>query len=288
MEIPIVYFSAAGGTEYICHLVKRGLERQGMSTELVPLKRAKKGSLNHEKFPILGIASPVYDFNFCKAVRYWMKNIPHSSNPKNVFLIDTTAGLPADSMRVAREIMHEKNYSSMGALEVVAPTTEPFFAQRWYPLGWKKANLDRAFLFGIKLGYNLRNNLDNYIDFTINHLGANFLSNLTLKAEKNRYWYDGYIKQRKEKCSKCRACEKACPMGAIDISKENAIDGHECMFCVSCVRVCSSRALYISYRPKAVPPKKAVAPKLIKGYVNPEEYEPPREFLFKKNYLANY
>ena len=94
--------------------------------ELHPVKRVKKHPLNLDNHPVLGIASPVYDFNFSRVMRNWMKTIPRASESKRVFFVDTAAGLPADSIRVARTIMQGRNYTLIGAL-LIAKVVDFYF-----------------------------------------------------------------------------------------------------------------------------------------------------------------
>jgi ferredoxin/flavodoxin len=279
-----VYFSAAGGTKYICDIVKKGLKQQGHTIDLIPIKNIHEPLLNFDEIPILGIASPVYDFNFSRIVRFWMRNIPYSTEPKKVFLIETCAGIPCASIDVVQKTLLDKNYSLVGALEVTTPTAEPWFDQKWNPWGWRKANIHRAFFYGMKLGKDLRKKKATYLDFKMHLPGLNFLSYSMLKID-NQYNY-GYIKLRKSLCNECHACESVCSVNAIKINRKKVIGGYSCMFCIACVRICPTHALYISYRPKATPPTKSESPKLIKGYIDPTSYKSPKHFKFTRNYFS--
>ncbi len=251
---------------------------------MIPIKKVNEPLLDFDEIPILGIASPVYDFNLSRIVRFWMRNIPRSNVPKDVFLIETCAGIPCASIDVAQSILREKNYTLIGALEVTTPTAEPWLNQKWNPWGWRTENIHRAFFYGVKLGSNLHRKIRVYLDFRMYLPGLDFLSYLMLKVD-NQYNY-GYIKIRRSRCIECYACERVCSVDAIKINRKKVIDGYSCMFCIACVRICPTYALYISYRPKATPPAKSESPKLIKGFIDPENYKPPKHFKFSRNYFS--
>lgn len=289
LEVPIVYFSASGNTKYISELAKKGLERQNLKINLISISKVKKQKLNLDKIPFLGIASPVYEFNLSRVIRHWMETIPKSVIQKKVFFINTSGGIPCSSIEIAEQIMKEKNYQLIGALEIAAPGTEPFFSQRWYPLSWCRSVIDRSFYFGLKVGYNIRREINEYVDFTIRLPGLNFLSKWMYKLESEKaYKLEGYIKFRRNKCNNCHICEKTCPVDAIKIERIRVIDPYKCMICATCVRVCPTNAFYLTHRPKAIIPKRSIAPKLIKGYVDPENYVPPKKFIYSKNLFSNF
>ncbi|MCD7779254.1 MAG: NADH-quinone oxidoreductase subunit I [Candidatus Gastranaerophilales bacterium] len=78
-----------------------------------------------------------------------------------------------------------------------------------------------------------------------------FKSDVTLMyPEKKKILNDnfrGKIKYNKEKCIKCRLCQKVCPSkGTITIDKEFIIDFSQCIFCANCVENCPKGALQIT------------------------------------------
>ena len=167
MKIPLVFFSASGNTEYICKIVNKGMKLQDIILKEIPVQTVKKDPLDFDKISVLGIATPIYEFNFSRVIRKWMKTIPVAESPKKVFFIDTSGGIPGDAIKMAEEIMKSKNYHSIGALEIAIPTGEPFFSNRWYPVVWKETTLNRAYYFGLSIGRNILKGQGKYIDFTI-------------------------------------------------------------------------------------------------------------------------
>jgi len=289
MKIPLVYFSASGNTEYICKIVNKGMQRQNITLKEISVQSAKKDPLDFEKNSVLGIATPIYEFNFARVIRKWMKTIPVAESPKKVFFIDTSGGAPGDAIKMAEEIMKSKNYHSIGALEVVTPTLEPFFNNRWYPVVWKDTTLNRAYYFGLSIGRKILKDQEEYIDFTIRLPGTGVLTKLMNWMESSpwgkRMMSGDLIGYRSSKCIQCLKCESACPMDAIEIERKKVRDSHECMFCATCVRTCPQGAFYIRYRPNAVLTKKDEGPKTIEGYVTPGSFIPEKKFVLSKSIL---
>lgn len=289
MKIPLVFFSASGNTEYICKIVKKGMRRQDITLKEIPVQSVEKDPLDFEKISVLGIASPIYEFNFARVVRNWMKTIPIAENPKKVFFIDTSGGAPADAIKMAEEKLKSKNYKSIGALEVATPTLEPFFSNRWYPVVWKEATLNRAYYFGLSIGRKILKYQGGYVDFTIRLPGIGFLTRL-MNWMGSSPWGNlvrggDLVGYRALKCTQCLKCESECPMGAIKVDRKNVIDSQKCMFCASCVRTCPQGAFYIKYRPNAVLPKKDEGPMTIEGYIAPDSFIPTRKFVLSKSIL---
>lgn len=289
MKIPLVYFSASGNTEYICKIVNKGMKRQDISLKEIPVQSAKKDPLDFEEISVLGVATPIYEFNFARVIRKWMKTIPVAESPKKVFFIDTSGGAPGDAIKMAEEIMENKNYNSIGALEVAIPTLEPFFSNRWYPVIWKEATLNRAYYFGLTIGREILKDQGAYIDFTIRLPGIGVLTKLMTWMESSQWGNlvrgGDLIGYRASKCIQCLKCENACPMNAIKIDRKKVIDPQECMLCATCVRTCPQRAFYIKYRPNAVLPKKDEGPKTIEGYAAPDSFIPAKKFVLSKSIL---
>ncbi|MHA1451145.1 MAG: flavodoxin family protein, partial [Candidatus Hodarchaeales archaeon] len=104
MKIPLVYFTASGNTLYACKIVNKGFQKQNIDMELIPVKRAEK----HPEIldaDIIGIASPIYEFNLSRVIRSWMTTIPTSEDEKKVFFIDTSGGMPCDAIKIAEKMM---------------------------------------------------------------------------------------------------------------------------------------------------------------------------------------
>lgn len=53
------------------------------------------------------------------------------------------------------------------------------------------------------------------------------------------------ITLRKEKCTKCRICEKNCPMKIIDLKPYPEINTKKCIRCFCCIEGCPQHALYL-------------------------------------------
>ncbi len=58
--------------------------------------------------------------------------------------------------------------------------------------------------------------------------------------------------ERAEGCTKCRTCEKSCPVGAIDMDAEGPrFDHHTCIRCYCCQELCPPQAIGLTHPPLA-------------------------------------
>jgi len=53
------------------------------------------------------------------------------------------------------------------------------------------------------------------------------------------------VKVDKNKCNGCGACKDICPVNAIEIEKEKAVIGDDCIECGACVNQCPNEAILI-------------------------------------------
>jgi len=288
-SITIFYFSASGNTKYCSQLVQRGLIDKDIKVDLIRIKTVRKLPYPADSisYAAIGLAFPVYEFMVPRIVLIWLHKLPIARQKTPVFIIDTSGGLPCDSAQVAMDLLKKKNYEPLGVLEVPTPNLEPFFDNKYYPVGWPKEVLDRCYYFGALIAIRLRREDDRFIDM---RLGRFRVSKLTKYA--HRYFLQGQsssaglIKFDITKCNQCKACEKVCPMAAIDINKTPApINMNRCMFCATCIRVCPTHAIYISYRPKKIPPPAKLIPRSQPGYIDPKNYKSSGVPRFSSGYI---
>ncbi len=288
-SIPLFYFSASGNTQYCSQLVQRGLSDKDIKVDLIRINSVRNLPFpdNNVYRAAIGLAFPVYEFMVPRIVLIWLHKLPPAQNKIPVFIIDTSGGLPCDSAQVAMDLLKKKNYEPLGVLEVPSPNLEPFFDNKYYPVGWSKEILDRCYYFGALIAMRLRKEDDRFIDM---RLGRFRFSRLTKYF--HRYFLEGQsstaglIKFDPNKCNQCGACERSCPMAAITIKNTpDPINVNRCMFCAACIRSCPTQAMYISYRPKKIPPSAKLIPKSRPGYIEPKKFKTIGIPKFSSGYL---
>lgn len=288
-SIPIYYFSASGNTKYCSQLVQRGLVDKDIKVDLIRINTVRNLPFpeHNISYAAIGLAFPVYEFMVPRIVLIWLYKLPIAPQKTPVFILDTSGGLPCDSAQFAMNILKKKNYEPLGVLEVPTPNLEPFFDNKYYPVGWPKEILDRCYYFGALIAIRLRKEEDQFIDMRLGRFRFSLLTKYM-----HRYFLNGQsssaglIKFNRDKCTKCGACEKVCPMAAIDIKKTPLpINLNRCMFCATCIRVCPTHAIYISYRPKKVPIPAKLIPRSRPGYIDPKDYKSSRVPSFSVGYM---
>ena len=274
--IPLFYYSASGNTKYCTELVQRGLRDKNVRVNLVRIKNVRNLPFPEKESypPAIGLAFPVYEFMVPRIVLIWLKKLPPAQQLTPAFIIDTSGGLPCNSAGIAMELLKKKNYETLGVLEVPTPTVEPFFDNKFYPVGWPREVLDRCYYFGALIAIRLQKEDNRFIDLRLGRFHfpkiTNWAFRYFIQGESST---EGLIKFDLKKCDNCGACERACPMAAIDMKRtSNPIQSNRCMFCATCIRTCPTHAIKISYRPKKKPPSAHITPKSRPGYIHPDKF----------------
>lgn len=52
--------------------------------------------------------------------------------------------------------------------------------------------------------------------------------------------------KRNKECNRCGLCEQQCPVGAIDLSRRNAVNDSLCITCMHCVSICPRKAVNLN------------------------------------------
>ena len=275
--VPIFYYSASGNTKYCAELVKRGFNDKDVEINLVRIKNVRELPFPEEGSspPALGLAFPVYEFMVPRIILIWLNKLPPAQQKTPSFIIDTSGGRPCNAAGVAMDLLKKKNYDPLGVLEVPTPTAEPFFDNKFYPAGWTREILDRCYFFGVLIAKRLQKENNRFVDLNLCRFRFPKLTNWAyryfIQGESST---SGLIKFDSNKCNNCGACERACPMAAIDIQRTpSPINSSRCMFCATCVRTCPTHAIKISYRPKKTPPSAQTTPKSRPGYVPPDKFQ---------------
>jgi ferredoxin len=225
-------------------------------------------------YSAIGIAFPIYEFMVPRIILIWLTQLPPANQTTPVFIIDTSGGLPCNSAEIVMDLLRKKKYEPIGVLEVPTPTVEPFFDNKYFPVGWNREILDRCYYFGAILAQKLRKEDSRFIDLRLGRFRfrkiTKFMYRFFIEGQSSAA---GLIKFDQSKCNQCGACESVCPMAAINIQKiPDIINQNRCMFCATCIRTCPHHAIKISYRPRKIPPSAKWTPKSRPGYIEPEKY----------------
>ncbi len=275
-KIPLFYFSASGYTKYCSELVQRGIQDKNIQVDLIRIKTVKKFPFpdKDKKYPAIGLAFPVYEFIMPRIILIWLYQIPATEHSTPVFIIDTSGGFPCDSAGFVMNLLRKKNYIPLGILEVPTPTSEPFFHNRYYPVGWPPEILNRCYSFGLLLAKRLRTKNNEFIDLHLMRHRFSFLTKYIYRCLiKGKSSFGGFIKYDVKKCNKCGACERVCPMNAINLKNtSNFINLNRCMLCATCIRTCPTHAIKIFFRKRKIPSLEDFAPKNRPGYIDPKNY----------------
>jgi ferredoxin/flavodoxin len=269
MKIPIIYFSSSGNTKYVARLIKNGLKFGRLESELISFNSIKNQYLNFEEIEVFGIGAPIYAMTFTLNMREWIRNLPNARNKVKFFLFDTNAGLPGPSIKQVKNILEQKNFEFIGALEVIVPTRDSVFELKIFKnVRWSRKKIDKIFQFGIRIARIITSG-KGVLDWSNSTLFGAIIRAYFQKLEKPLYKYvSRLIGYNHYECTNCKVCEKGCPTNAIVFDKKPVVNHKKCILCFRCLRNCPNNALFFKLLPKA---KYFKGPKTLHGYLSPEE-----------------
>lgn len=270
MEIPIIYFSSSNNTKYIAELITRGLKLANHNPQLIPWTSFKSGAIDLIKYDVFGLGSPIYALSYPPFVISLLKELPKAENEQKFFLFDTNAGLPGNTLKVAKNILEKKGYSFLGALEIISPTRDSVFQTEFFDyVSWSEKKLHKSLQFGMEIGFSLRKPNPSVLDWTIKKMPfANLIRKGFQYLEGFFYKFIGKsIVIQSSKCTNCKVCLRVCPTSAITIDNGPIIHKELCTGCFKCLRECPEGALYLKQFPNF---EYFEGPQTINGYISPD------------------
>jgi flavodoxin/Pyruvate/2-oxoacid:ferredoxin oxidoreductase delta subunit len=236
MESAILYFSGTGNTEQVAIEIQKGMEKKGVSTDLIDITsfntRQKKFDFN--KYDLLIFGFPVYGSLIPIPCIYWFSDVQGDNKPAAMFF---TYGGP--TMGIAhyhtKHILAKQNFKVIASAEF--PCKHSYNLTEGFQFLEDRPNADDfqiAQEFGLQLITKLSQDDLVELDVQKPDTAEKVLENL----EKRRHRITQITPTRDGKdCSMCRTCETSCPTAAFNADTGEA-NGEKCIACMRCVTFC--------------------------------------------------
>jgi len=179
------------------------------------------------------------------------------------------AGIACGAIKRAKRYLEKKGYKFIGGLEIGVPTYDSVIWFDYFKnVSWKLDKIKRAYYFGKNIGTILEKGKGIIKEYRVIPLGI-ILSNFLAYIERPMYRIlISVLYHNKNYCTKCKTCEKICPVNAIDVENGKFFDKSKCILCFKCGRYCPNKAIRFRLFYNAEFFK---GPFQIKGYIPPNE-----------------
>jgi ferredoxin len=236
--VDFYYFSGTGNTYLVVKKMKETFEKYGIEANMYKIEDSNPENINLDR--IIGLGFPIAELSTYEFVWDFINALPQAKDTK-IFMVDTLGGFSGGIVGPVRQIVKKKDYTPIGACEIVMPPNV-FYIQdekvckKKVKKGLKKAEKYAKALIKGKAKWGRVPVLSDAVYYT---------SLLGLKVtETNLNQKLLYLTPDKDKCSKCGTCVELCPIDNIKMEEgeypENLM---HCQYCLRCVSFCPKKAI---------------------------------------------
>ena len=243
MKNAIIYvFSGTGNTKKACDIYKHEFEKNDVETTLYTVKKGFENLPDPNNFDYVGFAYPIHGFNAPYIMLDLAKALPKANGTKQYFVVKTS-GEPLKINNVSsirfNDIMKKKGYSPMSEYHYVMP-------------------YNMIFRHTDEMTVKMKNTLDNLAPIEAREVICGVEHKLSkvpfgrfvawvMRIEQPAMKVNGrFFKVDGDKCIKCGACAKNCPVGNIKMDENGKFFfGNDCVMCTRCSFNCPKNAFDI-------------------------------------------
>ena len=243
MKNAIIYvFSGTGNTKKACDIYKSEFEKNDVETTLYIVRKCFENLPNPNYFDLVGFAYPIHGFNAPYIMLDLAKALPKANGTKQYFVVKTS-GEPLKINNVSsirfNDIMKKKGYALMSEYHYVMP-------------------YNMIFRHTDEMAVRMKNTLDNLAPIEAREVICGVEHKLSkvpfgrfvawvVRIEQPAIKVNGrFFKVDGNKCIKCGACAKNCPVGNIKMDGNGKFSfGGDCVMCARCSFNCPTNAFDI-------------------------------------------
>lgn len=243
MKNAIIYvFSGTGNTKKACDIYKSEFEKNGVETTLYTAKKGFENLPDPNNFDYVGFAYPIHGFNAPYIMLDLAKALPKANGTKQYFVVKTS-GEPLKINNVSsikfNDIMKRKGYVPFSEYHYVMPYNMIFrhtdeMAARMKNTLEQLASVEaREVICGVEHKLS-KVPFGRFVAWVVR------IEQPAMKVNGRFFKVDG------NKCIKCGACAKNCPVGNIKMDGNGKFSfGGDCVMCTRCSFNCPTNAFDI-------------------------------------------
>lgn len=243
MKNAIIYvFSGTGNTKKACDIYEHEFEKNDVDTTLYIVRKGFEKLPDPNDFDFVGFAYPIHGFNAPYIMLDLAKALP-KANGKNQYFVVKTSGEPLKINNVSsikfNDIMKKKGYVLMSEYHYVMPYNMIFRHTDEMAVKMKNTFDSLAPIEAREVLCGVKHKLES-VPF------GRFIA-WVVRIEQPAMKINGkFFKVDADKCIKCGACAKNCPVGNIKIDENNKFSfGNDCIMCTRCSFNCPANAFDI-------------------------------------------
>jgi NAD-dependent dihydropyrimidine dehydrogenase PreA subunit len=236
--IDLYFFSGTGNTLLVVKKMRDTFEENGIDVNLCRIEGSNPDKINLEH--VIGIAFPVAVLSTYPFVWDFIKALP-DANGTQIFMVDTLGGFSGGIVGPLREIVKNKGYAPIGAMEIQMPLNI-FFIQDEET---NKDKVEKGLIKAERYAQDIINGKAEWGRVPVLSDAMNLFSMGALKLtgvdlHQRLFLFD----IDKEKCNKCGICVGICPTKNIKINGgEYPLHGLNCQYCLRCTSFCPKQAI---------------------------------------------
>lgn len=234
----IYYFSATGNTLKIAKLYAKELTALGAKVTLSEIK-ADSVPQDTNKYDLIGFAYPVHGFRTPEIVTDFAKKLPAAENGAKVFSIKTSGEplkLNDGSYSELKRITEKRGYTFFAEYHYVMPYNMVFR----HTDGMARRMLDTAEARIPSHAAEILKERENLVKVPVS---SKIMGALCLIERPGMRFNGRFYRVSGDKCVKCMACVKNCPVGNIRYEDGKFKFGWNCIGCARCAFNCPKDAI---------------------------------------------
>ncbi|GAB4309309.1 MAG: EFR1 family ferrodoxin [Promethearchaeota archaeon] len=262
VRVLVTYFSGTGNTEYAArYLVGRVLSTAGergvgLEVERRPVETLDPHELARADLPVVGF--PVFELRAPLVVREFLEAAPAApSGAAGAFLFCTKGFAAGNALRRTFKPLKERGYSYLGGASVKMPGSDGLALSKPGSRFVKRA-LERDYdeipeldslaeevvdaAGALAAGAGL-DELAKRPPFSVLDLLFGWTFHLLYKVLERSL--RGKFHAEEDACTRCRTCERVCPVGAVSVDEDGVHFGQSCVLCLRCLHQCPAEAVQV-------------------------------------------